>query len=44
MLDEVTHIQNTLKWQPKKDFYVFDCFGNCDYFEALEEEEEKVNQ
>jgi len=25
--------------QHKEDFYVFDCFGNCDYFEALIGEE-----
>jgi len=25
--------------QHKEDFYVFDCFGNCDYFEALIDEE-----
>ncbi|MFK7983512.1 MAG: DEAD/DEAH box helicase family protein, partial [Saprospiraceae bacterium] len=25
--------------QHKEDFYVFDCFGNCDYFEALLGEE-----
>lgn len=29
--------------QHKEDFYVFDCFGNCDYFEALMEEESNEN-